>query len=158
MALMLSYSSFCTFKHPFRQPTFLNTTIIYVYACVSVIMCADPGRPIHGSRTGDSNLIVDANLAFACDRGYAMRGNSQTTCLADGNWTNPVPTCEGELCTPIVTSICNSSYKWLLTIHQIWLMTSISDSIRAQGETPHQKVYVNSRLCLAFIWTRNLVP
>ncbi|XP_019630654.1 PREDICTED: sushi, von Willebrand factor type A, EGF and pentraxin domain-containing protein 1-like, partial [Branchiostoma belcheri] len=32
-------------------------------------------------------------VTFICHTGYVLNGDSNTTCQADGTWTNPVPTC-----------------------------------------------------------------
>ncbi|KAI8498131.1 hypothetical protein Bbelb_240750 [Branchiostoma belcheri] len=49
-------------------------------------------------------------VTFICHTGYVLNGDSNTTCQADGTWSNPVPTCTPVQC-PILTDPTNGMLR-----------------------------------------------
>ena len=60
---------------------------------LSVVDCGDPGTPANGVKLG-SAITYKSIVSYACETGYAMRGGSQRTCQASGEWTGSLPLCE----------------------------------------------------------------
>nr|XP_006820916.1 PREDICTED: SCO-spondin-like [Saccoglossus kowalevskii] len=65
--------------------------------------CADPGSPTNGGQNEDHEYPVSdgTEVSFYCDTGYALYDTDTETCLdevvsmcIDGEWTEPVPTCQ----------------------------------------------------------------
>jgi len=61
-----------------------------------VNQCSDPGQPINGNTMGN-NFSVGATVNHTCDVGYVLNGASQRECLLGGNWSAPLPICEGKI-------------------------------------------------------------
>ncbi|XP_063968404.1 CUB and sushi domain-containing protein 1-like [Lytechinus pictus] len=71
-------------------------------------VCDDPGEPLHGSRallacdqTGaqdDVIFVAGCLITFECDRGFRLVGESSSTCLSSGRWSNELPICERRQC------------------------------------------------------------
>ncbi|XP_067016859.1 C4b-binding protein alpha chain-like isoform X1 [Acropora muricata] len=58
-----------------------------------VIVCEDPGIPLHGSRNGSKVFNYKAKLSFQCNKGFILYGAHERTCSEDGKWTGPQPYC-----------------------------------------------------------------
>ncbi|CAH1274042.1 BMP1 [Branchiostoma lanceolatum] len=73
------------------------------------VQCPLLTAPINGAQTPPTgaNFYQD-RVTFTCDAGYARNGSSDTTCQADGTWTNPVPTCTPVQC-PLLTAPTNGA-------------------------------------------------
>ena len=65
-----------------------------------VIDCGDPGIPNNGVTTGTSTTFGSV-VTHACDVGFKLVGENSLTCicLESGNWSAPLPVCEGKFCT-----------------------------------------------------------
>eukprot|EP00117_Sycon_ciliatum_P036248 scpid11835/ scgid3889/ Sushi, von Willebrand factor type A, EGF and pentraxin domain-containing protein 1 len=62
--------------------------------CVE-ITCLDPGRPENGDRVdGNTGLRFGSEVNYICDTGYALVGESHARCMANGQWSNPLPSCQ----------------------------------------------------------------
>ena len=55
-------------------------------------ICGNPGVPGNGSTTVTSDAIGLIAEHF-CDEGFNLTGVSQRECLADGSWSDSLPTC-----------------------------------------------------------------
>ena len=58
-----------------------------------VVDCGDPGTPNRGQKLG-SNTKFRATVLYRCDSGYALRGNRNRACQANGRWSGSLPVCE----------------------------------------------------------------
>ncbi|XP_065178002.1 sushi, von Willebrand factor type A, EGF and pentraxin domain-containing protein 1-like isoform X3 [Sycon ciliatum] len=56
------------------------------------VSCGSPGTVANGVATGTAFAFGDV-VAFSCDLGYQLSGSSSLSCLADGFWDAPLPTC-----------------------------------------------------------------
>ncbi|XP_019633428.1 PREDICTED: CUB and sushi domain-containing protein 3-like [Branchiostoma belcheri] len=61
------------------------------------MQCQSPTAPTNGalSTTATSYQTV---VNFTCNTGYVLNGTTNTTCQANGTWSNPVPTCTPIQC------------------------------------------------------------
>ena len=94
----------------------------------TLVNCADPGIPANGVRNGD-NFYYNSTITYSCNNGYNLTGTATLTCLSDGTWSSPMPTCPpvncGDSGTPangtktgtnftynsIITYSCNVGYN-----------------------------------------------
>ncbi|XP_078660839.1 uncharacterized protein LOC144905190 isoform X3 [Branchiostoma floridae x Branchiostoma belcheri] len=60
------------------------------YVC-NLAWCGDPGTPTNGYTRG--SFLQGSVVLFGCDDGYDLIGSSNSTCLANGQWSDPLPTC-----------------------------------------------------------------
>ncbi|XP_078578152.1 P-selectin-like [Branchiostoma floridae x Branchiostoma japonicum] len=95
------------------------------------IQCPVLSAPTNGIRTPatGANLYQDT-ITFTCNNGYVRVGDFDTRCQANGQWSNPVPTCTPRQCPALtppangalssagpyfnpnqVTVTCNSGYQ-----------------------------------------------
>ena len=58
--------------------------------------CPNPGQPDNGNTIGD-DFSVGATVNHTCNVGYVLDGESERECLPSGNWSDPLPTCNGKL-------------------------------------------------------------
>ena len=58
--------------------------------------CGDPGIPTNGDTTVTST-IVRSVARHSCDDGFILVGSPERTCLDSGNWSAPLPSCEGTI-------------------------------------------------------------
>ena len=54
---------------------------------------------------------------FECNDGFRLVGNSERTCLANGQWTGNVPTCLGKLLTLSLTLLIFTDITHLQNSH-----------------------------------------
>uniref|UniRef100_A0A452HNN1 Uncharacterized protein n=1 Tax=Gopherus agassizii TaxID=38772 RepID=A0A452HNN1_9SAUR len=62
------------------------------------ITCGHPGNPANGLTQG-SQFNLNDMAKFVCNVGYHLEGASQSQCLANGQWSNSLPTCHIVNCT-----------------------------------------------------------
>ena len=60
--------------------------------CDLVSCGSAPSAPANGSSNG-SGTTFGSSVTYACDAGYTLTGSDTTLCQADGNWSDPAPTC-----------------------------------------------------------------
>jgi len=62
--------------------------------------CGSPGDLIYGNmeQTGES---FGDTATYNCDEGYALVGNQERECTAEGRWTGSVPSCQRVTCNPL---------------------------------------------------------
>lgn len=58
-----------------------------------VVSCGWLAQPTNGLKEGISYL-VGSKIYFHCNNGYSLAGAETSTCLADGTWSSPTPTCQ----------------------------------------------------------------
>lgn len=56
--------------------------------------CRNPGNPEHGRLYGDT-YSVDSQVTFSCEEGFQLMGAAKLTCMESGEWSHPIPYCEG---------------------------------------------------------------
>ncbi|XP_013908079.1 PREDICTED: sushi, von Willebrand factor type A, EGF and pentraxin domain-containing protein 1-like [Thamnophis sirtalis] len=71
--------------------TFGNTV---TYTC---IRCEAPPTVQNAFSIATENMYR-SNIYFVCNFGYHLRGLENITCLANGSWSQPLPTCEETRC------------------------------------------------------------
>ena len=72
----------------------IRKTFLYQdYFTISAIQCPALTAPAFGllSPIGVTAYLTVVNVI--CNTGYVLNGTDDTTCEADGTWSNPVPTC-----------------------------------------------------------------
>lgn len=69
------------------------------------VKCRDPGKPQHGLLSGDT-YSVGSEVTFSCEEGFRLAGVTKLTCLESGEWSHPVPYCEGGV--PWKNASCNA--------------------------------------------------
>ncbi|KAI8500841.1 hypothetical protein Bbelb_216590, partial [Branchiostoma belcheri] len=81
-----------------------------------VRQCPTLTAPSNGalSTTATSYQIV---VNFTCNLGYVLNGTTNTTCQADGTWSNLVPTCRVRQC-PTLTAPANGALSTTATSYQ----------------------------------------
>uniref|UniRef100_A0A8C3EX58 Sushi, von Willebrand factor type A, EGF and pentraxin domain-containing protein 1 n=1 Tax=Corvus moneduloides TaxID=1196302 RepID=A0A8C3EX58_CORMO len=83
----------------------LNTNGSYVCTCIppytgdgkkcsEPVKCRNPGNPEHGHLYGDS-YSVGSQVTFSCKEGFQLTGVAKLTCMESGEWSHPIPYCEG---------------------------------------------------------------
>lgn len=58
------------------------------------IKCKAPGNPENGHSSGEI-YTVGAEVTFSCEKGHQLMGTTKLTCLESGEWSHPIPYCEG---------------------------------------------------------------
>lgn len=58
-----------------------------------VVSCGWLAPPPNGSKEG-TKYLMGSMVYFHCKNGYSLAGAEVSTCLADGTWSSPSPTCE----------------------------------------------------------------
>lgn len=61
----------------------------------TAITCGHPGNPAHGLTRGTEFNLNDV-VNFTCSSGYVLRGAARAQCRSSGQWSSPVPTCQGR--------------------------------------------------------------
>uniref|UniRef100_A0A8C2WMG0 CUB and Sushi multiple domains 2 n=1 Tax=Cyclopterus lumpus TaxID=8103 RepID=A0A8C2WMG0_CYCLU len=62
------------------------------------ITCGHPGNPTYGMTRVTQFNLNDA-VRFVCNTGYVIQGAVQSTCQANGQWSNALPRCKIVNCT-----------------------------------------------------------
>ncbi|KAK1340237.1 hypothetical protein QTO34_018803 [Cnephaeus nilssonii] len=62
------------------------------------ITCGHPGNPINGLTQGNQFNLNDV-VKFVCNPGYVSEGAAGSQCLANGQWSDTLPTCRIINCT-----------------------------------------------------------
>ncbi|XP_034269262.1 CUB and sushi domain-containing protein 2 isoform X2 [Pantherophis guttatus] len=62
------------------------------------ITCGHPGNPTNGLTQGTQFNLNDV-AKFTCNIGYRLEGTSKSQCLANGQWSKPLPICRIVNCT-----------------------------------------------------------
>uniref|UniRef100_A0A3Q2PYT7 Sushi, von Willebrand factor type A, EGF and pentraxin domain containing 1 n=1 Tax=Fundulus heteroclitus TaxID=8078 RepID=A0A3Q2PYT7_FUNHE len=60
-----------------------------------MVVCEKPSPLLHGIVEGDSFKTHLRNVTYVCDVGLRLVGPKTLTCLVNGSWSLPPPTCEG---------------------------------------------------------------
>ena len=60
-----------------------------------VIDCGDPGTPNNGNTIRISTTFGSV-VNHTCNVGFVLNGANQRECLESGNWSEPLPSCEGK--------------------------------------------------------------
>ena len=69
-----------------------------VYIPIAVrVFCGEPDSPSNGSMNTSAGTSFGDVARYSCDDGYALIGQNETTCQADGRWNGSVPTCESKI-------------------------------------------------------------
>lgn len=66
---------------------------------VTAITCGHPGNPINGLTQGNQFNLNDV-VKFVCNPGYMSEGAARSQCLANGQWSDTLPTCRSESPSP----------------------------------------------------------
>ncbi|XP_023614240.1 CUB and sushi domain-containing protein 2 [Myotis lucifugus] len=61
------------------------------------ITCGHPGNPINGLTQGNQFNLNDV-VKFVCNPGYVSEGAAGSQCLANGQWSDTLPTCRMVSC------------------------------------------------------------
>ncbi|KAL7980566.1 hypothetical protein Chor_001720, partial [Crotalus horridus] len=64
----------------------------------AAITCGHPGNPTNGLTQGAQFNLNDV-AKFTCNVGYHLEGTSKSQCLANGQWSKPLPICRIVNCT-----------------------------------------------------------
>ncbi|XP_051233423.1 complement factor H like 4 [Dicentrarchus labrax] len=65
---------------------------------------ADGGLIVKGLPENDEPILPDRFLTFSCQYGKFLNGSSRLICGNDGQWNEPLPTCEDVTCVVAVMS------------------------------------------------------
>ena len=70
----------------------------YLLTLFLEVNCGNPGVPTHGEVLHPRAPTYDymSDLVFSCDRKYTLVGSSTITCQDTGEWSAPIPNCEGK--------------------------------------------------------------
>ena len=60
------------------------------------IWCSEPQAPVQGFVMGTGRQYGD-RVRYACSTGYKLVGSTESSCQADGAWSNGMPQCEGNV-------------------------------------------------------------
>ncbi|XP_069096987.1 sushi, von Willebrand factor type A, EGF and pentraxin domain-containing protein 1 isoform X1 [Pleurodeles waltl] len=72
------------------------------------ISCGDAVVPDNGAVEG-SNFTFGNTVIYSCNKGYSLLGPKEASCLANGTWSNPPPSCEVVMC-PTPEDVSNGKY------------------------------------------------
>ncbi|XP_075053893.1 complement component receptor 1-like protein [Mixophyes fleayi] len=62
--------------------------------------CGNPGEPENGEMHGE-DFLFGSRVNYTCNIGYNMESKRDyRECLADGTWSNAVPVCSVQVCSP----------------------------------------------------------
>lgn len=91
-----------------------NRTAYLSSVSVTAITCGHPGNPINGLTQGNQFNLNDV-VKFVCNPGYVSEGAAGSQCLANGQWSDTLPTCRSESpCSPThprTSAICGSTTR-----------------------------------------------
>ncbi|XP_074078066.1 P-selectin [Macrotis lagotis] len=82
-----------------------------------VVRCPDLEAPIRGAMNCEQShgvFAYDSTCNFSCQPGYRVSGFETLRCLASGQWTSSIPTCQAITCDPLKSPVhgslnCSSS-------------------------------------------------
>ena len=106
--------------------------ILYNFFSLSGKSCGDPGTPRNGKKLGLSYILNDV-VRYSCDDCYKLSGVSYRQCLADGTWSDRLPTCTrtyyfiGQICMSIWS---NALYIMQVLLGNLRLATKSSTTTR----------------------------
>ena len=63
-----------------------------------IVNCSDPGKPTNGILLGEA-FTYNSVVTYNCSVGYNLTGAVSLTCLADGSWNAPIPSCDIVNCS-----------------------------------------------------------
>ncbi|XP_071946577.1 complement factor B-like isoform X2 [Antedon mediterranea] len=89
--------------------------------------CRNPGTPINGRKVGRRYMLGDV-VTFKCNKGFAIIGTSERTCLNTGAWSGTQPTCRGPRDYDDPESIAQYFGKTLDKFHEDTAISSDGDS------------------------------
>lgn len=69
-----------------------------------VVSCGWLAPPLHGHKEG-TKYLKGSEIYFHCENGYSLAGAEVSTCLADGTWSSPTPTCQPGRSHAVLLSI-----------------------------------------------------
>ncbi|XP_064796418.1 sushi, von Willebrand factor type A, EGF and pentraxin domain-containing protein 1 isoform X3 [Oncorhynchus masou masou] len=61
--------------------------------------CDIPKELLNG-RVQEENLTTGRAVAFQCDKGYTLKGDTLVVCMGDGTWSSTFPFCQPKPCPP----------------------------------------------------------
>uniref|UniRef100_A0A674AJT0 Sushi, von Willebrand factor type A, EGF and pentraxin domain-containing protein 1 n=1 Tax=Salmo trutta TaxID=8032 RepID=A0A674AJT0_SALTR len=61
--------------------------------------CDIPKALLNG-RVQEESLTTGRAVAFQCDKGYALKGDTLVVCMGDGTWSSTFPVCQPKPCPP----------------------------------------------------------
>lgn len=71
---------------------------MFLSICFAARTCSNPGRPVFGYISPDlPSYSVNAEVTYACDVGYVLRGSVYAVCERSGRFTEAPPTCKREI-------------------------------------------------------------
>lgn len=77
--------------------SYSGTLVIMNFTCGLIVdTCGDPGVPANGNTIGTS-FSVGSVVMHTCDSGFVLMGATERECLPDGRWSEPLPSCIGNL-------------------------------------------------------------
>ncbi|XP_063307067.1 complement receptor type 1-like isoform X1 [Pelobates fuscus] len=66
--------------------------------------CSNPGEIENGEMLAE-NFLFGSRVTYTCNEGFRMiTRRNYRDCQADGTWTNELPVCDAQICTPPDTS------------------------------------------------------
>lgn len=72
----------------FPPSTFLSLSLL------SVGQGCDIPKELLNGRVQEENLTTGRAVAFQCDKGYALKGDTLVVCMGDGTWSSTFPFCQ----------------------------------------------------------------
>ncbi|XP_019617399.1 PREDICTED: E-selectin-like [Branchiostoma belcheri] len=115
------------------------------------IQCPILTAPANGAfSTTETSYPTVVN--FTCNLGYVLNGTTNTTCQADGTWSNLVRTCRGEMMRkcPTLTAPANGALSTTATFYQTVVNFTCNPGYVLNG--------TNNTTCQADGTWSNLVP
>ena len=101
----------------------------------SQIVCGNPGVVINGSATSNGgDYSLGSMVLFTCNSGFVLYGSSRVSCLANGNWSDRLPTCARIRCRhPGV--VANSTVHFVELFESSELVYKCSDGFLLVGNS-----------------------
>uniref|UniRef100_A0A8C7FXD6 Sushi, von Willebrand factor type A, EGF and pentraxin domain-containing protein 1 n=1 Tax=Oncorhynchus kisutch TaxID=8019 RepID=A0A8C7FXD6_ONCKI len=95
------YTCLPGFEMKVMSDTILYHHDIVLFALFQVyhIGCDIPKELLNG-RVQEENLTTGRAVAFQCDKGYALKGDTLVVCMGDGTWSSTFPFCQPKPCPP----------------------------------------------------------
>ncbi|KAB0405264.1 hypothetical protein E2I00_017650, partial [Balaenoptera physalus] len=135
------------------QCTSLGTWSHPAPKCEAKSCDAIPNQLLNGHVVAPPNLQLGAEVAFVCDKGYRLNGQSSSQCVSEGMrvlWNNKFPVCEQAQCEP-PGPFLNGQLKRPTSLRVgATVNFSCSEGYRLQGQPSSQCVIVGQRT----FWTK----